>query len=127
MTTVSLSGVWVSLASDLTQTVHLDIYDVQAAQTATGETRKYAGGRYRRFTSAGSQWIVTVGYRYPARTDIVSLRDFVNKTVLYRDLFGRRFWATFDNVDESEPLELGDITKLDASVTFTQITVGEAV
>lgn len=125
-TTVTLTGVWVNLAADPSQSVRLDTPAVQASESGPGEIRRYAGGRYRSITRVGTQEVVTVQFRYQARTDLLTLRDWINKTVLYRDLFGRRFYATYQDVPETENLELADTTKLTASITFQQVTYDES-
>ena len=127
MTTVTLSGVWVSLASDLTQTVTMGLSGESDMTSRPVDVRRYAGGRVRSVTRPGVTKKLNLSFELATRTDMLQLEDWVGLTVLYRDPRGRRLWGVFGAVDETEIPGVVDGDTVNVDLTLSEITFDEAV
>lgn len=125
MASITLSAVWLNLASDLSDCVELDtMTGLTSTPQNTGTIRRYASGRTRAVIPAGvpNQFAVTA--QAVPRSTIVWLESHTGQLMLIRDDRGRKFYGTCFQPATAEHQydQDGDVT-----VTFTEISYSEAV
>lgn len=126
MATVTLTRTWVSLASDLSQSVVVDRHASAAGgrtRSLTGEVRAYASGRLRAVNGSSRPATVPLTFRTNDLTLIETLNDWTGLTVLVRDPRGRREWCVFHAVPEND-LDSGWV---EVALTLNRVTYAEAV
>jgi hypothetical protein len=122
---VTLSTVWINLASTLSNYQSFDqMSALQVDTNQPGEVRTYAGGRLRLVTTAGVARTATITIQEATRDQINWLQTYVGQTVLVRDDRGRKIWGTFltPKVTENQHNGNGDVT-----IVVNEITYVEAV
>ena len=124
MASVALDTVFLSLASDLTQSVQLDVPAVDDDEQGSGDVRTYAGGRQRSISRAGVRRTLPLEPDWLTREQVATLRSWRGLTVLYRDPTGRKFYAVYHAL-RCSPYILNDMER--ASFVLTEITFSEAV
>ena len=126
MTTVTLEDAWFNLASDLSQSITMELTGESDMTSRPIETRRYANGRVRAISRPGSTKQINLNFQLATRSDMHQLEDWVGLTVLYRDPRGRRLWGVYGAVDESEIPGADDDT-VNVNITLSEVTVDETV
>jgi hypothetical protein len=125
MALVTLSTVWLNLASDLTQAVELDtMTGLTSTPQNVGTVRRYAAGRTRAVAQAGVPSQFQVATVASPRATIVWLESHTGQMVLVRDDRGRKFYATY-----FQPATVEHAYNSDGDVTLTlaELSHSEAV
>jgi len=124
MATVTLDRVFLSLAADLTSVVAAFSSDRSEVLAAPGEVRRMANGRLRTVTRAGTARTLGVTLRNLTPAQVVLVRSWVARTVLFRDVWGRKVYGAFFAIDVSD---YADRSAQDVAFTLSEVTVSEAV
>ena len=125
MASVALDTVWLSLASDLTQSLQLEVSSLSDDDVVFGEVRRYAGGRDRSIVRKGRRRTFELSFDAVGnRAQIATLRGWTGLVVLLRDPFGRKAYCVFYGSPLSEriPVDMPEV-----SLTLSEVTVSEAV
>ena len=122
MAVVLLDRVFLSLVADLSQTVPAFSADRSEVQSAPGEVRRMANGRLRTVTRAGSARTLGVTLRNLTPAQVLLLRAWVGKTVLFRDVWGRKMFGAYFSIDVKD---YRDRSAQDVSFTLSEVTVSE--
>lgn len=125
MATVTLSTVWLNLASD--PTVYLSLPTMASLTIATGqdgEVRRLANGRLRLVKRAGQARSASVDIEGATRTEVDWLEDHVGDLVCVRDDRGRKFFGVYMGVDADE-IRGNDYANV--SLALTEVTHSEVV
>ncbi len=126
MTTLTLEDAWISLASDLSQSVTMELTGQSNMPSRPVEVRRYAGGRTRVITRPGVKKAINANFELANRADMLILEDWIGLPVLYRDPVGRRLWCVFGAVDESE-IPGASLDTVNVNLTLQEITWDERV
>lgn len=124
MATVALETVVVSLASDLTQALALDVPGLTDSQVWNGEVRPYANGVERSVTRAGGSRSVPLEPDWMTAEELETLESWATLPLLFRDPKGRKFYGVFFALD-AEPYIVNDMAKV--SFTVQRISLSEEV
>lgn len=125
MASVALDTVILSLASDLTQMIPLDVSSLSEDDGVAGETRIYANGRVRSITRAGRRRTVPITFDLVQdRATLGRLRTWIGKTVLARDPYGRKLYGVFHGLSVTERIP---VDVVEVSLTLAEISYSEAV
>lgn len=125
MASVTITTVWLALASDLSQAVGIPVVTQVNMQPQTlGETRRY-GKRIRGITSAGgTQRTVALAFDDCTPALVAQLRAWDGQVLLYRDMTGEKMFGWYLGPQISwHPYD----THASVSLTFSEITVSEVV
>lgn len=126
MASVAIVDAWISLATDLTQSVTMILTGESDMTSRPVDTRRYAGGRVRAITRPGVKKQLNLGFELASRTHMHTLEDWIGQTVLYRDPRGRRLWGVYAAVDEAEiPGAEQDVVNV--NLTLLETTHSEAI
>lgn len=128
--TVQLTRTWVSLVSNPAFSVQLDGAVINEAPTVTGEVRQYAGGRQRAVSMVGVANQITVQASLVAKSTMDTLVSWLAQPLLFRDPFGRKYYAVLFSVPRSAiPGSTAEDAKSQSvqALIFHTITVNEAV
>lgn len=126
MASVTLTDAWVSLASDLTQSVVMELTGENDQTRRPVETRRYAGGRVRVISRPGVKKELGLNFELADRSQFHTLEDWIGQTVLYRDPVGRRLWGVYGQVSGAE-IPGADSDVVNVNLTLLEITFDEAV
>lgn len=126
MASVALSDAWISLASDLTQSVTMELTGENDQTRRPVETRRYAGGRVRAISRPGVKKQLGLNFEMANRSEFHTLEDWIGKTVLYRDPLGRRLWGVYGEVSGAE-IPGAATDALNVNLTLSEVTYSEAV
>jgi hypothetical protein len=102
MATIEFGGVYINLASDLSQSVYIDSVAVSATNARTGTVRAYAGGRLRAFTRSSEPKSVNLSLSYVSMADRETLESWVGELVHYRDGRGRLLYGVYLDMNAQE-------------------------
>lgn len=126
MASVTLHGLWVHRAADLADSVTLSYYEHARPLSRHGGVRRYAGGRMRSITSAGTsrQWRVACRYVPKPDADWLEARVDAHDLLLVRDQRGKKLYAVLLSFEPDEWLHqnLASFTAV-----FDEVTHSEAV
>lgn len=125
MSTVTLTGVWLSLAADPSEYRAFPyVTALQPSTAVQGVVRLLANGRERVVRRAGRSTPMTLTFE-TTQADVSWLEDHVGETVCVRDDMGRKFFGAFfevlvqeDTVDRDRPV---------VSLTIRSVSFSEAV
>lgn len=124
MVMVALDRGHLSLADDLTQTTSAYTADRSEVLSVPGEIRRMANGRLRVVSRAGSSTTLGVTFRNLSPTQVALLRSWVGRTVLFRDVWGRKLYGAYFSLDvEDYKDRLGQ----DCKLVLSEVTFSEAV
>lgn len=125
MASITLATVWLSVASDYSDYITLTTMSaLTSAPQNPGSVRRYAGGRFRAVTQAGTPNQFAVNAHACDRTTIEWFESHTGIVVLVRDDRGRKFYGTYfvpSTTEHAYDVE-GDIT-----VTISEVSFSEAV
>ena len=124
MAVVTLDRVFLSLAADHTSVVPAFSADRSEVLAAPGEIRRMANGRLRTVTRAGSARTLGVTLRLLTPAQVALLRSWPGRTVLFRDVWGRKMYGAFFGLDIKD---YADRSGQDATFVLSEVTVSEAV
>ena len=102
MALVTLSKIWFHNAADLSDSIQIDASWLKEDVTARGEVRWYANGRLRAFSRPGTKHSFNISISPCPRASEVWLASFTEKTVLYRDQTGRKYYGVYHSIDVVE-------------------------
>ncbi len=124
MASVALETVILSLGSDLSQSVSLEVSSLDDSQSKPGRISRGANGRRRVITNAGKDRTLGLTFDTLDRAELDTLALWIGERVLARDPFGRKEWCVFLDLAVSErvPVDFPE-----ASLTLARITFSEAV
>ena len=123
---ITLSTVWINLASDPTKYESFTLMSsLNVATGQTGEVRQYANGRRRIVRRAGIARDINLNLPSCTRAQITWLETYVAQIVCVRDDRGRKIWATYFLVPVDE--DGGDITNGDVSLVLKETTATDVV
>lgn len=122
MAVVLLDRVFLSLVADMTQMVPALSADRTEVQVVPGEVRRMANGRLRIVTRAGSARTLGVTLRNLTPANVELLRAWEGKTVLFRDVWGRKMFGAYFGIDVKD---YRDRSAQDVSFTLSEVTVSE--
>lgn len=124
MATVVLERPVLSLASDLTQQVTAYTSDRSEQIVVPGEVRRMANGRLRVVSRAGTATTLGVTFRHLTPAQVTLLRSWAGRTVLFRDVWGRKLYGAYFTVDVQD---YRDRLAQDCKLTLSEVTYSEAV
>lgn len=124
MASVTLSRVWINLASDMSQSVSARSNGRSDVRSVAGQVRTYSGGRRRVVTRAGTQQTVGATLVLLTAMQVSTLESWRGALVLFRDSFGRKVWGTFLAVPVTDNL---DDSTFNVALVLESITHSEAV
>lgn len=124
MASVTLDRVWLSLASDPSQSVSFFSADAEDERQVPGEVRVYAAGRLRVVTRPGRAQTLSRTARKLTPAQVRTLDGWSGSVLLFRDVWGRKLYGTFFSVAVRD---YKDRSGQDLAFTFQQVTVSEAV
>lgn len=124
MAAVTLDRAFLSLAADPSLYVAAFTSGRAEIQAAPGEVRRMANGRLRVITRAGTARRVDVTLRQLSAVDVETVRSWLGTVVLFRDVWGRKVYGAYFDVDVSDAKDRsGQDVKLSLSeVTFSEST-----
>jgi hypothetical protein len=124
MATVTLDRAWLSLAAD--PSVALAFFTTGRAdqRAKPGEVRRYANGRLRTVTRAGSAQTLTLTARSLTPAQLAQLDSWRGTVVLFRDVWGRKMYGTFFAIAVAD---WPDRASHDVTLTLQQVSFSEAV
>lgn len=128
MASVTLEDLFLHEADDNSIFITAVLTGEHERTSKPGEVRRYAGGRLRSVTRAGSSQTLDVELRLADRADVDQLRAWVETgtQLMYREPLGRKLWGAVFGLDVKElPGVGGDVA--DVSFTFEQTSFTEAV
>jgi hypothetical protein len=121
MTSISLTGVWLSPVSDPTDVLTLNRgVSVSDSAGVRGDFRPYAGGRVRLISRAGSVKSVQVSVMHADRTTREALDALTGVPLMLRDGRGRLVFGSYLSLEVEEQQGL---PYCDLSFTLTEITI----
>ena len=124
MAVVVLDRVFLSLAADLTSVVAAFSADRSEMLAAPGEVRRMANGRLRTVTRAGTARTMGLTLRNLTTSQVTLLRSWPGRTVLFRDVWGRKMYGAFFEIDVSD---YADRSAQDVKLVLSELTYSEAV
>ena len=124
MATVTLDRVFLSLAADLTSVVAAFSADRSEVLAAPGEVRRMANGRLRTVSRAGTSRTMGLTLRNLTAAQVTLLRAWPGRTVLFRDVWGRKMYGAYFALDVSD---YTDRSAQDVKLVLSELTVSEAV
>lgn len=124
MATVSLSAAWLALASAPATSVQVMVTARPYTPSQSGGVVRYANGRYRAITVAGTSRALDVTANLVSQTVQATLESWIGQTVLYRDPQGMKMYGVFYQLKETPRMwpAVADI-----QFTLTEVTYSEAV
>lgn len=127
MASVTLTSLWLNLASDLSQFRSFPLMaGLRIATEQPGEVRQYASGRRRLVRKAPTAArAVTLVLPQCDRDQIAWLEGNAGQLVLARDDRGRKVWGTYFTVSVDEAQ--GDPTAGDVVIALAEVTHSEVV
>lgn len=120
MATIEFGGVYLNLASDLSQSLYFDSVSVSASNSRSGTVRSYAGGRLRSFTRSSAPRSVTLNLGYVSMADRETLESWVGDLIQYRDGRGRLFYGVYFDLNATEVR--GSHGRSNISLTINEVT-----
>lgn len=125
MATVTLTTVWITLASDPSQSVTLTLaQSVRVAPVNPQVDRMYGAGRFRAVNLGAIQQTIAVAASAVSLSDVELLEAWNGLAVWYRDDSGRKFACTYrDLVATRHSYD----TNSEVTFTVTETTLSEAV
>lgn len=118
MAHVTLTELWVHLASDLSQYVTTRGFGAEDVSVSKPvDVRTTASGRRRSFTKAGGGSTISVTFPRADRETIATLEEWAGVPVMVRDPSGRLVWGVYGAVDTPEAA--GQTHEADVSFTLT--------
>lgn len=128
MASVTLDDLWLHDAANLSSSIAGALTGEDESTSKPGEVRRYANGRLRSITGAGSSVELRLQMDLADRADVDVLRGWVKTgtKLLLREPKGRLLWGVVFALDVTEVAGASD-DFADASFTFRQVTVDEAV
>lgn len=124
MASVTLDRVHLSLADDLTSSVAAFSSGRSEVLSVPGSVRRMANGRLRVVSRAGSSSEIGATLRNLSPTQVALLRSWVGRTVLFRDVWGRKVWGAFFSVNVTD---YKDRLAQDVELSISEVTYSEAV
>lgn len=124
--TITLEEAWFNLASDLTQSVTLELSAEQDVTSKRASLQFYTQGRRRSVTKVGTKKTIEVSFETCTRAQANQLEDWVGKVLLYRSPRGRRVFCQFFEVPVEE-IPGADTDIVNVSLTLHEITYDETV
>lgn len=125
MATVDFSTVWLHLASDLSDSVELDLRSWSSPKSSQVDVRRRANGRTVAVTLPGVTRTASVVVALTTRNQLEWLEAKLGRLVLIRSPRGQRVWGVFGLVDYSEAVY--PVFPILTSLTIGEVTVSEAV
>lgn len=98
MATVSLNWCYLADIVDLANPVVFGSSDRSDDLQLTGEIREMANGRLRSVSRVTDRRTIGVTATYVDAATVQRIKDFRGKTVLFRDVWGRKVYGTFFQV-----------------------------
>lgn len=124
MASVTLDRAFLSLAADPSKYVRVVTSDRAEVQAAPGEVRRMANGRLRVVSRAGNARTVGATLRTLSAADVATVRSWLGSVVLFRDVWGRKVYGAFFEVDV---VDAKDRSGQDVKLTLAEVTFSEAV
>lgn len=125
MAVVTLTTVWMNLASDLTQSLVVEfVTQINPSPQTPGEDRMYGNGRYRGLTAGATQNQVQLAFAGVDPATLATLRAWDGQLVCYRDPSGEKFYGSYRSPQVSRHPYDADA---DVTLTVTEKTFSEAV
>jgi hypothetical protein len=121
---VQIQTVVLALAADLTQSIELDVAQIDDSRSRPGEIRAYANGRRRAILRSGQDRKIPLKADWVSRADRETLEQWAGQLLLVRDSLGRKLWCTYlDMTSSSNPLQ----DEATITLQLQEITHDEAV
>lgn len=126
MASVTLDALYLHEANDNATFVTADLTGESETMSKDGQVRRYAGGRLRSITRAGSFQELDVELELADRADVDTIRGWAEDgtLLLYREPRGRKLWGVLYELNVDERPASSDFA--DASFTFRQVTYDES-
>ena len=124
MVAVALDRGHLALADDLTQSTAAFTADRSETLSVPGEIRRMANGRLRVVSRAGTSTTLGVTFRNLSPTQVELLRSWVGRTVLFRDVWGRKLYGAYFTVDVED---YRNRQGQDCKLVLSEVTFDEAV
>lgn len=126
MSLVNLGAVWLNSVEDLDDGVGFDnVTGLNLVTSTDGDVRALANGRLRMVTTTTSRRQYALLLELCSRPEIDWLEAHVAQLLCVRDDRGRKFFATYFEVNTTELIERSDYG--DVSLRLTEVTYSEAV
>ena len=122
MASVTLTRTWVNLVATGEAVSAWTGRDKAREYSREGEVRRYAGGRFRSITAAGTRGQQTFRLRDVSQTDVDTLVSWIGQTVIVRDNRGRRMFGTFFSVPVTDRM---DTSYYEVTLTVFEVTYDE--
>lgn len=123
MAVISLHQVWINLLSTGESVVAYST-DRAYARASDGGVRKYAGGRLRNISSAGTTGQFNVKLRDVTQPQLNTLDAWKEQEIQFRDHRGRKIFGVFHALAITERKV---VSLYDVSLVIEEITYNEAV
>lgn len=123
MASVQLDRCLLQLASAPSDAVAFFSSGRADARTTPGDVRRYANGRLRVVTQAGSVTTLDVTARRITAADLAKIDSWRGKVVLFRDVLGRKLYSVYLQVQVSDYTDRGGY---DAAFKLTEVSYSEA-
>ena len=124
MATVTLDRCWLSLASSPSTSTGFWTTARTDSRVTAGQVRRYANGRDRVITQAGTSTTLGVTARNLTPAQVALIDSWRGAVVLFRDLWGRKLYCTFFTVTVMDYQDRGG---QDVALSLTQVSFSEAV
>lgn len=124
MAIVLLNRLWLHDAANLADNVAIRVQQIDEEKSVDGDVRKYAGGRLRSVSSAGTRRTVEVELRLIERADVDTVKGWVGRKLMLRDPRGRKIFGVFHEVEVEEWPARDRAT---VTFTFEELSHSEAV
>jgi hypothetical protein len=120
---ITLQGVWLTLASDQTQSLHLQFATQINPQPQTpGDVRMYGNGRYVGLSAGATQQQYAIAAEAVPAEDVATLRSWDGVLLCYRDDRAAKTWGLFRSPQVTwHPYN----TDADVSFTFVEVTYSD--
>lgn len=124
MATVNLQSTFLTLASNLSASVQVWVTAKPYTPSQAGGVQRYANGRYRAVTVAGTARQVDVTANLVPAATLATLEGWIGQTVLYRDPQGLKLYGVFYGLKETARMWPA---VADVQFTLNEVTYSEAV
>lgn len=126
MASVTLEDAWFHLASDLSDSIRMDLTGESDDTARPVDVRRYAGGRVRAIVRPAAKKQLSLTFELADRADYDQLLAWAGETVMYRDTRGRKVFGVYGVVSGVELPGVGDDV-LNVTLSFSEVSVSEEV
>ena len=127
MAETDFTRVWFHLASDLTDSLELNLpaNGWTSPRSGVGETRQLAAGRTVAVSRPGTTRAASISVIITSRDQVSWLEEKINRQVLVRSPRGHRLWGVYRVVEAPEPT--GRNYNVICTLSVAEVTVSEIV